>query len=432
MVKPTYLTILAVTYFTVNSSDVQFVDNTKTKCEVLYYENYNLENVVMPIGIDGLENLLKQIANCPESERHFVVNGFRYGFSLGYYSENKVQVRSPNLKLRVGDEIDLWNKVMKEVKLKHYAGQLKDIPEQFKDDYIQSPIGLVPKDYGEDTRLIFHLSYPKTGMGSTVVNANTPKELCTVKYLDFSLAILKCIQEGVSCYISKSDFTVAFRNLRMSWHHWRYLIMKARSIVDGEWYFFIDKCLPFGASISCAHFQRVSNAVAHLVIYHNGKTTINYLNDFLFIALLKWLCNQQLRAFWTICEEITFPVSVTKTVFADTLMTFLGFLIDSVNQIIGISREKNSRAMNMINFVLSQLNKPRQKCKITVLQLQRICGFLNFLGRAILPGKAFTRCLYSHLSNVNLKPHHHLRVTDEMVGELTVRSRGWCKIWVLK
>ena len=54
-------------------------------------------------------------------------------------------------------EIILWNKVMKEVKEKRFAGPFKEIPFEH---FIQSPIGLVPKDGGKYYRLIFHLSYP--------------------------------------------------------------------------------------------------------------------------------------------------------------------------------------------------------------------------------------------------------------------------------
>ena len=75
---------------------------------------------------------------------------------------------------------------MKEVKLKRYAGPYKEIP--YDNDFIQSPIGLVPKDNGHDMRLIFHLSYPKTKKAgeSSSVNANIPQHLCKVQYPDFS------------------------------------------------------------------------------------------------------------------------------------------------------------------------------------------------------------------------------------------------------
>ena len=217
-------------------------------------------------------------------------------------------------------------------------------------------------------------------------------------------------------YISKSEFC-----FQGSVH-----TLKALEVLNNEgpfttwWWvvFFVDKCLPFGVSISCAHFQRVSNAIAHLVSFRTGKKLVNYLDDFLFIAFLKWLCDNHLWTFLEICESIQFPIWEEKTVFADTMIIFLGFLINAVNRIIAIPKEKVTRAINMINFVLEKTKKARSKCKITVYQVQRICGFLNFLGRAIIPSRAFARRLYSHLQNHNLKPHHHIRVTDEMVLDL--------------
>ena len=104
-----------------------------------------------------LENLLKNAQYKPD-EIEFLVDGFKNGFDLGYRGDDNVQITSENLKFRVGDETELWNKVMKEVKLKRYAGPFKTIPYN---NFIQSPIGLVPKDGGKSTRLIFHLSYPR-------------------------------------------------------------------------------------------------------------------------------------------------------------------------------------------------------------------------------------------------------------------------------
>ena len=62
-----------------------------------------------------------------------------------------------------------------------------------------------------------------------------------------------------------------------------------RSPIDNEIYYFVDKCLPFGASISCVHFQSFSDAVAHVMRVKTGMENVNYLDDFLFIALLKAL-----------------------------------------------------------------------------------------------------------------------------------------------
>ena len=307
---------------------------------------------------------------------------------------------------------------MKEVKLKHFAGPFKEIP--YKHDFIQSPIGLVPKDNDRDTHLIFHLSYSRTGPGSPSVNANTPKELCSIKYPDFSYAIRRCIEEGISCAIGKSDVSTAFRNLGLSAKFWRYLIMKAWSPKDGLWYYFVDKCLPFGAAISCALFQAVSDAIAHTVQSRTKKKPINYLDDYLFAAALQAWCDLLIQVFIDVCGEVGLPVALTKTSWSDTLMVFLGFLIDTFNQVISVPTEKVAKGLNMINHILAKREKIASKRKMTILQLQKLCGFLNFLGTAIVPGRAFTSHLYSHLAgSTHLKLHHHIRISNEIFEDLT-------------
>ena len=175
---------------------------------------------------------------------------------------------------------------MKEVQVNRYVGPFEQNPFM-NQGFIQSPIGLVPKHNGKATRLIFHLSYPKNG--TTSVNFNTPKEICSVNYPDFTEAIKICISEGVNCYCAKSDWKSAFRHFRMKKSDWNFLLLKAQHPISKRWYFFVDKCMPFGSSISCAHFRAFSDAVAHIMTQKMGKSNVNYLDDFLFIALMKWL-----------------------------------------------------------------------------------------------------------------------------------------------
>ena len=208
-----------------------------------------------------LKSLLHQ-SGYDKRKSDYLINGFENGFSIGYDRPQDVQHRSPNLKFRgVGNKTILWNKVMKEVKLGCFPGPFKEIP--FK-NFIQSQIGLVPKDDRKTTRLIFHLSYPQ-GKNSWLVNANTDKALCSVTYPSFDRAVQLCIAARKCCMTAKSDMTSAFRHLRIKKLHWKFLVMMAESPINKKIYFFVDKCLPFGSSISCAHFQEFSNAVAYLV-----------------------------------------------------------------------------------------------------------------------------------------------------------------------
>ena len=130
----------------------------------------------------------------------------------------KIRRRAPNLKIKSGQPDHTLEQNYERSGKNRYTGPYSTIPFDY---YIQSPVGLVPKDGGNDTRLIFHLSYPHNGHVDSV-NAARPKEMCTVHYLDFSEAIAACLQLGIGCKISKPDMSSAFRNLPMKRRCWKY------------------------------------------------------------------------------------------------------------------------------------------------------------------------------------------------------------------
>ena len=143
----------------------------------------------MPVKVDRLVQLLTQTAYPPD-EIAFLKQGFEQGFDIGYDGSKVRQSVSENIPFTVGNEVELWNKLMKEVKLGRVAGPFEHIPF---DNFIQSPIGLVPKAGGDQTRLIFHLSYDfKDGL--KLLNHHTPRELCTVKYKDLDFAVQVYLQ----------------------------------------------------------------------------------------------------------------------------------------------------------------------------------------------------------------------------------------------
>ena len=379
-----------------------------------YYENFNLTSVKTPVNVPQFKKLL-QMSNYDEKKSQYLTDGFENGFSIGYEGDKNVNFTAPNLKLTIGSETELWNKVMKEVKLGRYAGPYEKVPF---DHFIQSPIGLVPKDGGKKTRLIFHLSYPrKVGKNEKPksVNANTPTHKTTVVYSSFDDAIKLCLKCGKHCKMGKSDMSSAFRHLGIKPDHWKYLVMKAKSPFDGKFYYFVDKCLPFGASISCAHFQAFSDAVAHIVKYLTKQDLLNYLDDYFFVDIVQQLCNQQISKFLEVCDLIRFPVALEKTFWATTRITFLGLLIDSDLQMVFIPLEKIQKAQDIVWDILL-----RKSNKVTLRELQKVCGLLNFFCKCIVPGRAFTRRLYAFTASKKQKllPGHHIYLNAEMRADL--------------
>ena len=177
----------------------------------------------------------------PEDEIEYLVNGFRHGFSLHYQCPTTRKDLSNNLPLTIGTKEDLWNKVMKEVKEKRFAGPFKEIPF---DNYVQSPIGLVPKDNGRQTRLIFHLSYDFKFSGNRSVNFYTPEELCSVKYNDLDYAMKTIFawsdnDDKKQLIFASTDVKSAFRLVPLSPDWYYLLIMKCEDPESGETAYFL-------------------------------------------------------------------------------------------------------------------------------------------------------------------------------------------------
>ena len=401
--------------------------------------NYNLNSVHTPVNVRHFEELLVRSEYDPE-ESQFLLGGFTSGFSIGYEGPVNRQDTSANIPFRIGNKRILWDKLMTEIEASCFAGPYNEPPFEY---FVQSPIGLVPKANGK-TQLIFHLSYNfGQGEGARSINACTPKEKCSVKYHNLDYAVELClrmlapeeeadanqlIQEDESrIWLAKSDLRSAFRMLPIKKDHRKFLLLKAEHPETGQVYFFVDKCLPFGASISCSHFQCFSDALHHIVefVAQVRNKISNYLDDYLFLERAKWLCNRLVTTFLEICEQINFPVAEDKTEWASPMVIFLGMLLDGLRQVIAVPENKRSKALTAVSEMV-------QKSKTTVKDVQSLAGLLNFLTRTIVPGRVFTQRMYSKyatimtpdgkkLDSCHLKPHQHIKVDAEF--------RADCQVW---
>ena len=165
----------------------------------------------MPVNVKVSNNLLRE-SNFNDQERKFLIDGFTNSFKLNYQGSRDRQDFSRNIPFTVGDKKQMWAHIMKEVKAGHYAGPFDQIPFKY---FIQSPIGLVPKDGGKKTRLIFHLSY-KFSNGNESINFWTPKESCSVRYNDLDDAIANTLnlksQGSQHIYMAKTDLKMALED----------------------------------------------------------------------------------------------------------------------------------------------------------------------------------------------------------------------------
>lgn len=379
--------------------------------DVQWYENFDLETIITPVKVDRLRELLEETGYDKEKTK-FLVKGFTEGFSLGYQGPKNRRTFARNHKLQAGSPVVLWNKLMKEVKNLRLSGPYTEPPYE---EFIQSPITLIKtkgstsEDPDESTRLIVDLSWPH----GDSLNDHTPESVKKVKYPLFDKSIHMCLAEGKGCYLSRTDCKSAFLMLPLAPDQFKWVVLMCRHPVSGVKYYFCVKTVIFGSGTSCFLYMKLSNALAHIFRVKSGGDINNFLDDFLTCKIDEEGCNGYLQLFINICQDINLPLSIEKTCFATQIIVFLGLLINSVTQTISIPDDKIERGKAKLDLIL------RSK-KITVHQLQRLTGLLNFFCRAVVPGRAFTRRLYAKYSGMH--SYHHLRIDAEMKND--------CRMWL--
>lgn len=169
-----------------NLGQESWIPDYPTKPELTrQLSNYNLNAIVTPIKVDKLHQLLKQSDYDPK-ETNFLIAGFTQGFRLGYDGPRDINIESNNLPFRVGNNFDLWDKIMMEVEAKNYAGPYDSPAQVYPTGYAVNPVGLVEKSGKlNKTRMIIHYSYPP---GSSI-NDFIPDSYSKVEYQDFQDAV---------------------------------------------------------------------------------------------------------------------------------------------------------------------------------------------------------------------------------------------------
>ena len=395
------------------------------------YSNLDLGKIVTPINVDRLKMLLKS-ANYDKVKTDFLIDRFRNGFDIGYRGPTDRKDTSNNIPFfnGVGDEIEMWSKIMKEVNLGRYSRPFNSAPYE---NFIQSPIGLVPKGI-DKTRLIFHLSYNfRNKPHQQSVNSHTPTELTKVKYEDLDWAIKNCIMakeraevlgDEYEVFCAKTDLVSAFRILPARPDQRNWMTFKARNPITKEWQFFTDNCIAFGGNRSCTLFQEFSDCLKFLTEHLHGRkqTVTKYLDDFFFTEVTKENCNKLVRCFLNLCKLMNCPMAMDKTEFATQETVFLGILLNLRLWVLALPEDKVRKALNMLIYAI-------EKKKLTVKSIQSLAGTLNFLNKAIVPGYTFTRRMYNQIDYMALDKnrgkliqHHHVNLSSEFMNN--------CRMWI--
>ncbi len=345
------------------------------------------EGLPTPIKLSVLDTwLIGYDANVSK----FLHNGFAFGFSLEY-TGHRVARDSECLASALERPQVVQQKLSNEIALGRVAGPFSGRPLT---NLQCSPIGLVPKHEPNTFRLIHHLSFP-TGQS---INDFICRDSCTVHYASFDRAVGLAVEVGSGAWMAKVDVKSAFRLLPVAPADYELLGFS----FNGSFYY--DKCLPMGCSISCSLFEKFSTFLECKVkLFSGSRFLTHYLDDFLFVGASKAECTRLLVTFERACAELGVPLAREKTVGPVQIITFLGLEIDSIHGQVRVPQAK-------VTAVAAQIQQALSRRKISLVCIQSIVGSLNFLCKAVAPGRAFLRRLIA-LTHGLSRPHHRVRIS---------------------
>jgi hypothetical protein len=351
---------------------------------------------VTPVKVSTLSPLLQQY---DPRLTQFLIDGFSFGFRVGFVGNSRLRLAS-NLRSAKEHPNILAAKLEKELCAGRIVGPFSRPPF---DNFISSPLGVVPKKTPGEFRLIHHLSYPD---GSSV-NDFIPDHFSSVQYASIGDAIALIKSLGRACYMAKTDIKSAFRIIPIHPDDYHLLGMTWNNS------YFFDRCLPMGCSSSCAIFEAFSTALEWLANHYLcASGVLHILDDFLFIATSQGKCDSDLNNFLSLCDRLGVPIAHEKTEGPSTTLQFAGITLDTINMEARLPDEK----LQKCNAQLLAMHKRR---KTTLKELQSLIGLLNFTCSVVLPGRAFLRRLIDLTKGVSL-PHHRIRITEACRRDLQV------------
>lgn len=356
----------------------------------------NRFNLPTPIKVDVLSKYL-QVYPC--SDKKILLDGFRNGFPLG--SIGSISVKIPPNHPSVANHTNFVSvKISSEISKNRIKGPYSYPP---LDNFICSPLGVVPKRSPNSFRLIHDLSYPKFG---TSVNSCIPEEKSTVQLETFDHVASLVLQSGQHSLIAKADIEDAFRIIPISPLDYH----KLGFTFQGHYYF--DTVLPMGASSSVSIFESFSKAI-QWIMQHSLKVrrVSHIIDDFIFVGSpASRECHEALTKFFTLAADIGIPIKTDKTVFPSTSVEVHGITMNTATMTASLPTDK---IINLKSLLLQNMHKK----KVSLKTLQSILGHLNFACKVIKPGRCFLRRLYD-LTKGHTKSWHFIKISKDCRADL--------------
>ena len=295
-----------------------------------------------------------------------------FGFPLDFNRNSYLGSESSNHKSAVEFPQHVQAYLQEEIKFGAILGPFSDHPI---DDAHFSPFMTREKSNSDKRRVIIDLSWPKGASVNDGIHKDSylATDFClTFPTVDHITQELKKFGRG--CHIYKVDVSRAFRHVKLDPRDYDLLGLRWRDVT------YVDTCVPFGSRHGTQIFQRLSDAVRH-VMRQKGFKVINYVDDFVGVATPD-VARRSYDALRQLMRQLGLDVSAKKLVSPATSAVCLGVNIDTVDATISIPQEK-------LGHITAMVHEWSKKQFCTKRHLQSLLGNLLYIHKCVRPSRIF-------------------------------------------
>ena len=292
----------------------------------------------------------------------------RFGFPLDYTREGSLQSQEINHASALEFPEDICAYLQEEKKHKAIVGPFDKAP--IKNLHI-SPMMTREKANAQNRRVIIDLNFPQ----GHSVNAGIPKDQYLGTPFILKLPTVNTITDqvkalGRGCKLYKVDISRAFRHIKLDPKEYDLL----RLCHDR---YYVDTCLPFGYHNGSAIFQRLSDAVHHLMRQRRFLP-----------SKIDALCH--------LLQELGFQISEKKLEPPTTCLNCLGIEVNTETFTMSIPPLK-------LKEIWDTCCQWRHKVRCTKRQLQSLLGSLLYISKCVKSSRFFLNRLLEVLRSMEDK-----------------------------
>jgi len=336
----------------------------------------------MPVGRLRSIGWARLTSNFPDRELIVALLGIcEYGARIGYEGCRTSTTIHPNLPTANNDPILVTADILSELERNRII-RYKD-RASLPNNYTASPLGLTDKSDGSKRR-IHHLSYPSGDPAA--INNGIPTEYGAITYSTIEEAVEAIQYLGRDSILIKRDFESAFRHIPVS--------PLDSPLLGFQWkeQYYSELYLPFGLRTAPYLFNLFAEVFHWILETELSRITptakvIHYLDDFLIVLPSCGILGKCTELFSKLSEEVGLSVKESKSE-EGVRACFGGVEFDTARMVIRLPASKILKARNIVQELVDRKS-------VSLHDLQRITGYLNFISVVIPLGRTFLRRLYN-------------------------------------